>query len=72
MRSPTDTYQVAVDFLERLRPGGPWVLTAIDPTKKEGDKGQIEFCTAHEANEIRQFIAPRIGRFNLYYSVNPT
>ena len=67
-----DAYQVAIDFLERLRPGGPWLLIAIDPTKEESDEGQIEAETVRDANGIRNFIASRIGRFNLYYSLNPT
>ena len=29
IQSGTDHWDEAVDFLERLRPGGPWVLCAI-------------------------------------------
>jgi len=32
-KAPSDCHE-ATDFLERLRPGGPWVLTAIHPTQK--------------------------------------
>ena len=65
-------YHEAVTFLELLRPGGPWLLIAIDPTKEEGERGQIEADTVRNADEIREFIATYIGRCNLYYSVNPT
>ena len=57
---------VAVDFLERLRPGGPWVLTAIQPD------GPTVTTTARDANAARAFINANNGRRNLYYSVNPT
>ena len=60
-------YCEATDFLERLRPSGPWVLTAIDPTS-----GKIETITAHNKTEARDFIRLHDGKCNLYYSVNPT
>ena len=60
-------YCEATDFLEKLRPGGPWVLTAIDPTS-----GKIETITAHNKTEARDFIRLHDGKRNLYYSVNPT
>jgi hypothetical protein len=57
---------VAVDFLERLRPGGPWVLTAIQPD------GPTETITARDANAVCDFVLAHNGMRNLYYSVNPT
>ena len=63
---PSD-YREATNFLERLRPGGPWVLTAIHPTS-----GRIETITARDATEARDFIRLHNGKRNLYYSVNPT
>ena len=60
-------YCEATDFLEWLRPGGPWVLTAIVPTS-----GKIETITAHNKTEARDFIRLHDGKCNLYYSVNPT
>ena len=30
-------HRVSIDFLEKLRPGGPWVLTAIDPDGNDQD-----------------------------------
>ena len=60
-------HREAIDFLEKLRPGGPWVLTAIDPAS-----GKIETITAHNKTEARDFIRRHDGKRNLYYSVNPT
>jgi hypothetical protein len=56
-----------IDFLEQLRPGGPWVLTAIDP-----DDGKIETITTHDANQVHEFVVKYNNKRNLYYSVNPT
>ena len=47
---PSD-YREATDFLERLRPGGPWVLTAIDPTSERSRR-----LTAHNATEVLDFV----------------
>ena len=56
----------AVDFLERLRPGGPWVLSAILPD------GPIETITALTPSDVRAFVARYDGKRNLYFGVNPT
>ena len=61
-----DTYSEPIDFLEWLRPGGPWVLTAIIPN------GATTTITARDANEVREFIRANDGEQNLYFSVNPT
>jgi putative DNA primase/helicase len=57
---------VPVAFLQNLRPGGPWVLTAIVPD------GKPTTITAHTADQIEAFVRQYNGRANLYYSVNPT
>jgi hypothetical protein len=57
---------VAVEFLEKSRPGGPWVLTAIVPD------GPTKTITARTADEVRNFVRAHNGKNNLYYSVNPT
>ena len=62
----------AAEFLGWLRPGGPWVLTAIDPNKEEDEEGQIETITASDAAAVRKFVAANNGWRNLYYSLNPT
>jgi hypothetical protein len=63
---PSD-YRETTGFLEWLRPGGPWVLTAIHPTS-----GKIETITARNETGARDFIRGHDGARNLYYSVNPT
>jgi hypothetical protein len=55
-----------IDFLQQLRTGGPWVLTAITPD------GPPETITATTAEEVDHFIRKHNGKRNLYYSVNPT
>jgi predicted P-loop ATPase len=62
----TSPAQTAIAFLETLRPGGPWVLTAIIPD------GMTNTITAKNADEIRRFVDKNDGKKNLYYSVNPT
>lgn len=54
-------------FLEKLRPGGPWLPAAIMP---EG--GTPTVITARTAADVDAFIATHNGTRNLYYSVNPT
>jgi hypothetical protein len=56
----------AVEFLALLRPGGPWVLSAIEPD------GKIETITAKTDGDVRAFVSEYNGARNLYYSVNPT
>jgi hypothetical protein len=59
-------FSESVSFLEQLRPGGPWVLTAIRPD------GPIDTITARTAAEVDAFVSEHNGKRNLYYSVNPT
>jgi len=56
-----------IEFLEKLRPGGPWVLTSIHP-----DKEWITTITANTAAGVAAFVKQWDGKRNLYYSVNPT
>jgi hypothetical protein len=58
--------EVAVDFLERLRPGGPWLLTAIVPD------GMTITITARDTTAVCAFVRAHDGERNIYYSVNPT
>jgi putative DNA primase/helicase len=57
-----------VDFLRRLRPRGPWALTAIIPD------GQTTTQTFDPDSEsaLRAFVRQHNGTRNLYYSVNRT
>ena len=63
---PDNAERLSVEFLELLRPGGPWVLTGILPD------GPIETITAHSASEILAFVTKYNGERNVYSSVNPT
>ncbi len=56
----------SVEFLQKLQPGGPWVLTAIEPD------GKPTTVTANNPSEARDFIRAHNGRRNIYFSVNPT
>jgi predicted P-loop ATPase len=56
----------AVDFLKKLRPAGPWVLTGIIPD------GLTDTITTRDVDEVCAFVAANNGIKNLYYSVNPT
>src|SRR6516165_3165703 len=61
-------FSESINFLEQLRPSGPWVLTAILP-----DGGaSIVTVTTHTAAEVDAFLCEHNGKRNLYYSVNPT
>ena len=65
--SPKGDHKSTIDFLGKLRPGGPWVLTSIDP-----DTEAITTVTAKTGDEVGAFINQWNGKRNLYYSVNPT
>jgi hypothetical protein len=54
--------QIAINFLEQLRPGGPWVLTAIIPD------GKTYTITTTNVNEVSDFVNGNDGNRNLYYS----
>lgn len=60
--------ETATKFLEQLRPGGPWVLTAIEP---EPGKPTITL-TARSASQVEAFILNHNGRRGIYFSTNPT
>ena len=62
----TPTHIETINFLEQLRPGGPWVLTAITPD------GSTETITANNGDQVRSFVGKYDGQRNLYYSLNPT
>ena len=55
----------AVAFLEQLRPGGPWILSAIVPD------GTIETITACKADDVRAFVTKYNGTRNLYLLAQP-
>src|SRR5262249_20313448 len=57
----------AVGFLQQWEPHGPWVLTGIDP-----DANRVETVTLKSCEEFVavRWIAGRMGRSNIYFSVN--
>jgi hypothetical protein len=64
---PVSDHAAAIDFLQVLRPGGPWLLIAIDP----GGCG-IVGQTCNSPAEALAFVATHDQRCNLYYSVAET
>jgi hypothetical protein len=60
----------AINFLTRLRPNGPWLITAIQP---DGDAKTRTF-KADAITSAEEFIKACnvTERRNIYYSVNPT
>jgi P4 family phage/plasmid primase-like protien len=62
-REPPDA---AIAFLKRLRPHGPWVISAILPD------GPIVTTTARTEQDAAAFVKQHNGWRNLYYSPNPT
>lgn len=55
----------AVSFLEALRPGGPWNLSAIRPD------GGITSASFANPQKARAWIAGHADHANLYYGINP-
>lgn len=60
--------EVAIEFLKKLRPGGPWTITAIVP---DGSTITKTFYPDGE-NDLNAFIETHDGKCNIYYSVNLT
>lgn len=57
----------AIDFLRRLRPGGPWQLVAIQPDRI--GPGRVRGCRAVTVKDAQQFIAANSTK-NIYFHVN--
>jgi hypothetical protein len=57
----------SVQFLEALRPGGPWWLNAFPPERG----GEVEGELAKNAAEIDRFVAAHNGKLNIYFTLNP-
>lgn len=63
---PNTDPEAAARFLEWLRPGGPWVLSA-----KAMDSGRFETDTLRDLDTAGAWIAARNGRANIYVMINP-
>jgi hypothetical protein len=57
---------IPIEFLEKLRPGGPWLLVAISP------EGVVVGKSCSTAADAEEFIVNHNGRSNLYYQVAQT
>ena len=65
---PSPDNNAALEFLKKVYPDGPWVLTAIRPDRKGIDTGTF----ASESDpELLNFLNEHNGSENLYYAVNP-
>ena len=64
-QSKAQGFAETISFLEHLRFGGPWVLTAIIPD------GRTITISARTTAEINAFVHEHNGKLNLYYTVNP-
>src|SRR5712691_4859043 len=59
----------AVEFLKKLRPAGPWVLTAVDP-KRKAPTDTKTFKAGQEENLMNFLWQHHEGRWNVYYTLN--
>lgn len=61
--------KIAIKFLEQLRPGGPWVLTAILPDKPDRpETAPTITVTVQTADKVEDFISKHNGSRNLLFS----
>src|SRR3546814_4969624 len=60
----------AIAFLRRVRPKGPWTLTAIFP-ERDGRPTQTATFGPETETEALAWLEARSGRMNLYWMVNP-
>lgn len=67
-QDPKDT--AAVDFLKKLAPKGPWVVTSIDPEERLGTRTRTFAAGDEEA--ITSWVRDENANRNVYYHVNPT
>jgi len=65
-------YQHSIDFLQRWRPDGPWVLIATDPERKELPVVQTFTSQDPEEDNALRFLERYGETKNLYFAVNPT
>ena len=64
LKQPDHKFTMACDFLQHIRPGGPWTLTAIIPD------GRTETKTVTSAEAVIRFIREHNGTRNLYFTIN--
>jgi P4 family phage/plasmid primase-like protien len=66
--APQGNVPAALAFLERWRPGGPWVLTAISVDRKSIETQTFDRASA---DELAHWLEHYVGGRNLYFHVNP-
>ncbi len=64
--NPSADYKQSADFLERWKPGGPWVLTSIHPDQKK-----IATATFLKRAEVTAWLKEHGKDRNIYFGVNP-
>lgn len=71
MISPKPDNEAAIDFLTKVYPNGPWVLTAIRNDKKGTDTKTFR---PHQQKALSDWLTEqaKTGDTNFYWSVNPT
>jgi hypothetical protein len=67
--NPQPNHVEAVDFLKWLAPGGPWILTAINPSVRDSI-ATVTFQAA-EHQQVLEFLAAKGVDHNIYFQVNP-
>lgn len=64
----------ALEFLQKWKPEGPWLLTAINPDPPAsgnlGDKVRSRLLTADRPEMVTQWLENWNGKWNLYFHVN--
>lgn len=65
----TPDTSAALAFLQRLRPGGPWLLAAIAP---EGGAPVCRDFGPNDLDGLAAWLDQHQGQRNLYYHLNPT
>lgn len=66
MNTPSSDLAAAIVFLEKLRPGGPWQLTAIKP-----DGEDIQTRMFEKSDGALEWLTKMVGGYNVYFAVNP-
>jgi len=66
---PEAKLEDAIAFLRRVKPDGPWTLTAILPERNSGPTETATFYPGG-ADKALAWLAARSGRRNLYWMVN--
>ena len=59
----------ALDFLQRWRPDGPWLLTAISPDRKGIETKEFD---KRSVKALEKFLLEHGGTRNIYFHVNST